>query len=63
MFRVSDFLKERNKKIIARYNDLKLINKRNEAINIVAAEFSLSNAAIDSIIYPRRKRTKIVPKA
>jgi hypothetical protein len=63
MIKVSDFLIERNKKIVARFNEVKPTKKRDEAINIVAAEFGLSYSSIDFIVYPRNKKSKTVPKA
>lgn len=62
-YKVSDFLIERNKKIVARFKEVKPSNKRDDAINIVAAEFGLSYSSIDFIVYPRNKKTKTVPKA
>jgi len=61
-YKVSDFLIERNKKIVARFKEVKPTKKRDEAINIVAAEFGLSYSSIDFIVYPRKK-SKTVPKA
>lgn len=60
---VSEFLVERNKKIVKRFKEVKLTKKRDEAINLVAAEFGLSYSSIDFIVYPRKKKSKIVPKA
>lgn len=60
---VSEFLVERNKKIVKRFKEVKLTKKRDEAINLVAAEFGLSYSSIDFIVYPRNKKSKIVPKA
>jgi hypothetical protein len=63
MNKVSDFLTERNKKIVARYKEVKTEHKKDDAINIVAKEFGLSYSSINFIVYPRKKNTKTVPKA
>lgn len=60
---VKEFIKERNKKIIARFKIVKQNNKRDEAINIVAAEFDLSYFSIHSIVYNGGRKSKTVPKA
>lgn len=60
---VKEFLVERNKKIVARFKEVKSKHKKDDAINIVAKEFELSYSSINFIVYPRKCRTKIVPKA
>ena len=62
-YKVSDFLVERNKKIVERFKEVKPTHKRDEAINIVAAEFGLSYSSIDFIVYPRKKNTNTVPNS
>lgn len=62
MNRVSDFLKERNKKIVARFKEVKAKEKKDDAINKVAKEFGLSYSSINFIVYPRTKKAKTVPK-
>jgi hypothetical protein len=63
MNKVSEFLKKRNEKIVARYKEVKAEHKKDDAINIVAEEFGLSYSSINFIVYPRNKKSKTVPKA
>lgn len=60
---VAEFLVERNKKIVARYKEVKAEHKKDDAINIVAKEFGLSYSSINFIVYPRKCKTKTMPKA
>lgn len=54
--RVSDFLKERNLKILTRYNQLKALKHTStDAKNIISAEFgNLSVHTIEQIIYNKK---------
>lgn len=53
--RVSDFLKERNYKIVQRYRELKATMSSSEAKKIISSEFSnLSVATINQVIYNKK---------
>ncbi|OIQ16928.1 MAG: hypothetical protein BM557_09270 [Flavobacterium sp. MedPE-SWcel] len=61
---VSDLLKERNRQILERYNQLKQLKmKSNEAKKIISTEFdNLSLYTIDQVIYNKNYSNSPYPK-
>ena len=61
---VSDLLKERNRKIVERYHQLKKLKmKSNDAKKIISTEFNnLSLSTIDQVIYNKNYSNSPFPK-
>jgi len=60
---MSEFLEKRNEKIRKAYAKVKPLKKRDEALNEVALQFKLSKWTITEIVYPRKNKSKTMPKA